>query len=124
MNTSIQQVTEELITILNKAAPNIITFEAFDQNFHTISVYLVTSSKSDEDKRAISEKIKDKNTPDEIADVILEYVDTDHYNEIYRKTALSILESYITSMMPSLPQNLHFELELYLQKIRAMNKAN
>ncbi len=117
INNNIDKVLEELVDILEGHKKGIVTKKSLSDHIHALSLYVAVESCSQEERDAIKAKTQSQQSQDMIEKILLEYISVEHYAEIYRKTALSVIEYYVTNMIPTVPEEIQKSLKNYLEKI-------
>jgi hypothetical protein len=122
MIEQIDKILEELIGIFQKAQHDFISTDSLKEYIHTMAMYVIIESKAPDIQKEIETKLEGTTSPEEIGHFMLEYTTPEHYAHVYQKTALKFIDTYVSAMLPSLAENIQFELKMYLEKIRAMDK--
>lgn len=118
MNNHIDTLIQELVNILDKHQHGLITKEALEEHIHALAIYVAIESRTDEEKNEIKSKSQSNQASDVIEKLLLEYISADQYTEIYNKTALHIIDYYVTNMIPTVPEDIQKQLNDFLKKIK------
>lgn len=92
----------ECVNAVNSVSSENVTYESLEGHIHAMSMYVVMESRSEEEKAAIKIKLEGKTSPEDIAEVMLEYTTPEHYAEIYQKVTLKVITFYIENLLPTL----------------------
>ncbi|MBP9798247.1 hypothetical protein KBC70_03820 [Candidatus Woesebacteria bacterium] len=118
MNNNIDILLQELIDILDTHKKGLVTKESLEDHIHALSIYVAIESRTDEEKSEIKSKSQSNQASEVIEKLLLEYISADQYTEIYKKTALHIIDYYVTNMIPTVPEDIQIQLNDYLKKIK------
>jgi len=117
MDTHIDTLLQELTDIVGEYKKDLVSKEALNDHIHALSVYVAIESRTEEEKEAIKRKSQENPSREMIEQILLEYISADQYMEIYRKTALSVIQYYVTNMIPTMPDDIQNKLKKYLERL-------